>query len=232
MWTLDLNIYTTELFKLPAGGIGFAFGGQFRNETLEQDIDQLSEDGDIIGSSAGASTHAGRKDWALYAEASVPVTSPTYNFPGAYALEFTAAVRYEVFKNNDTNVAVPKFGMRWQPFDETFTVRATWGEGFREPSLIELYASPTSGLTGVNRYPADFAGRPCDAGGLIPSRFESETPVVITSSPVVTPEDSRSFSAGIVWTPKWVNGLTLSIDLWNIEQTGVVIASTTDVVLD
>ena len=119
--TLDLNIYTTELFKLPAGGIGFAFGGQFRKETLEQDIDQLSEDGDIIGSSAGASTHAGRKDWAIYAEASIPVTSPTYNFPGAYALEFTGAVRYEVFKNNDTNVAVPKFGMRWQPFDETFT---------------------------------------------------------------------------------------------------------------
>ena len=64
-----------------------------------------------------------------------------------------------------------------------------------------------------------------------PSRFESETPVVITSSPVVQPEDSRSFSGGIVWTPKWVNGLTLSIDLWNIEQTGVVIGSTTDVVL-
>ena len=40
--TLDLNIYTTELFKLPAGGIGFAFGGQFRKETLEQDIDQLT----------------------------------------------------------------------------------------------------------------------------------------------------------------------------------------------
>ena len=147
--TLDLNIYTTELFKLPAGGIGFAFGGQFRQaRQLTQDIDQLSVDGDIIGSSPGASTQAGRKDWALYAEASLPVFSPTYNFPGAYALEFTAAVRYEVFKNNDTNVAVPKFGMRWQPFDETFTVRATWGEGFREPSLIELYASPTSALTG------------------------------------------------------------------------------------
>ena len=144
--TLDLNIYTTELFKLPAGGFGFAFGGQFRREQLTQDIDQLFLDGDIIGVAPAASTQAGRKDWALYAEGSLPVFSPTYNVPGAYALEFTAAVRYEVFENNDTNVAVPKFGMRWQPFDETLTVRATWGEGFREPSLIELYASPTSGL--------------------------------------------------------------------------------------
>ena len=70
------------------------------------------------------------------------------NFPGFYALNLTAAVRYEAFENNDTNVAVPKFGIRWQPFDETLTVRATIGEGFREPSLIELYASPTSALTG------------------------------------------------------------------------------------
>ena len=33
--TLDLNIYTTELFKLPAGGIGFAFGGQFRKRAVD-----------------------------------------------------------------------------------------------------------------------------------------------------------------------------------------------------
>ena len=228
--TLDLNIYTTELFKLPAGGIGFAFGGQFRREQLTQDIDQLFLDGDIIGIAPAASTQAGRKDWALYAEGSLPVFSPTFNVPGAYALEFTAAVRYEVFENNNTNVAVPKFGMRWQPFDETFTVRATWGEGFREPSLIELYASPTSGLVGsTDILPTSLGGPATPVGD--PSRIEPETPVVVTSSPVLQPEDSRSFSAGIVWTPKWVNGLTLSIDLWNIEQTGVVIASTTTQVL-
>jgi iron complex outermembrane receptor protein len=234
--TLDLNIYTTELFKLPAGGIGFAFGGQFRKEQLTQDIDQLSVDGDLIGNSPGASTQAGRKDWALYAEASVPFFSPTFNVPGAYALEFTAAVRYEVFENNSTNVAVPKFGMRWQPFDETFTVRATWGEGFREPSLIELYASPTSGLTASQDILPTSLGGPAtpvldENGQPNPARFEPETPVVTTSSPVLQPEDSRSFSAGIVWTPKWVNGLTLSVDLWNIEQTGVVVASTTNQVL-
>ncbi len=228
--TLDLNIYTTELFKLPAGGIGFAFGGQFRREQLTQDIDQLFLDGDIIGVSPAASTQAGRKDWALYAEGSLPVFSPTYNVPGAYALEFTAAVRYEVFENNNTNVAVPKFGMRWQPFDESFTVRATWGEGFREPSLIELYASPTSGLVGsTDILPTSLGGPATPVGD--PSRVEPETPVVVTSSPVLQPEDSRSFSAGIVWTPKWVNGLTLSVDLYNIEQTGVVVASTTSQVL-
>src|SRR6185369_11643268 len=76
--TLDLNIYTTSLFKLPAGGVGFAFGGQFRKEQLTQDVDQLSLDGDIAGNSTGASTQAGRKDYAFYAEADIPVFSPTF----------------------------------------------------------------------------------------------------------------------------------------------------------
>ena len=227
--TLDLNIYTTSLFKLPAGGVGFAFGGQFRREQLNQDNDQLALDGDL-GGGATATTQAGRKDFAFYAEANIPIFSPTFSFPGFYSLELSAAARYEEFRNNDTNVAVPKFGIRWQPLDETLTVRATIGSGFREPSLIELYGSPTSGLTGTqDPLPTSLGGPnvPLDD----PSRFESETPVVATSSPVLTPEDSRSLSAGIVYTPKFINGLTLSVDIWDIEQTGLVTLSLANNVL-
>ena len=222
--TLDLNIYTTSLFKLPAGGVGFAFGGQFRKEQLTQDTDQLSLDGDIAGSSTGASTAAGRKDWALYAEANIPITSPTFSFPGFYSLELSAAVRYEVFENNNTNVAVPKFGIRWQPIDESLTIRATIGKGFREPSLIELYGSPTSALTQVtDTLPTSLGGPPVPIGDA--SRTEPEQNVVFTSSPVLQPEDSVSFTTGLVWTPKFVPGLTASVDIWDIEQSGLVILS-------
>ena len=37
--TLDLNIYTTDLFDLPAGGVGLAFGGEFIRETLTENPD-------------------------------------------------------------------------------------------------------------------------------------------------------------------------------------------------
>ncbi len=233
--TIDLNIYTTELFKLPAGGVGFAFGGQFRREQLTQEVDQLNLDGDVIGSSPAALTQAGRKDFAVYAETDIPIFSPTFSFPGFYSLNLTAAVRYEEFRNNDTNVAVPKFGIRWQPLDESLTIRATIGEGFREPSLIELFGSPTSALTGAQDIlpgpadPVDLGGPPVPVGDDL--RFESETPVVFTSSPNLQPEDSRSFSGGVVWTPKFVNGLTMSVDVWDIERTGVVVISNTGDVL-
>ncbi len=216
--TLDGTVYTTSLFKLPAGGVGFAFGGQFRREALDESPDALNVAGDVAGNSPVPLVSGGRKSYAFYAETDIPIFSPTYEMPGFRSLEFTAAARYEAFKNNDTNVLVPKLGLRWQPFDEQLTIRATWGEGFRQPSLEELFAAPISTLQ-VSHDPLK--------GGL----FESETNTLITSNPNLQPEDSRSFSGGMVYTPKYVPGLTLTVDLWDIERTGVVAAPTADQVV-
>jgi iron complex outermembrane recepter protein len=205
---LDLNIYSSELFKVPAGGFGIAFGGQFRRENIEQAPDQLLQ-GDIIGSSTGFFTSAGRKACAGYAEADLPVFSPIFDAPGFYALEFTAAVRFEEFLSNSTNVLVPKFGMRWQPFDESLTVRATWGEGFHEPSLFELFGSPSQGLEQQLYDP-------------VKQDFVFEVPTILRGNPTLQPEDSRSFSSGIVYSPRFAPGLTMSIDLYDIESTGRV----------
>jgi iron complex outermembrane receptor protein len=206
--TFDLNIYTTELCKLPAGGLGFAFGGQFRRESLRQAPDELAIEGDILGESAATFTNAGRKTYGIYAEGDLPVFSSTYNLPGFHALDFTASTRYEEFLSNKSNVLVPKFGLRWQPFDDSFTVRSTWGEGFHQPSLIELFGTPSQGLITVND-PA--------TGTQV-----TEVPFLIRSNPNLQPEDSRAFTAGIVYSPKFASGLTLTVDLFNIESKGRV----------
>jgi outer membrane receptor protein involved in Fe transport len=213
--TLDLNIYTTSLFKLPAGGVGLAFGGQFRRESLRQGPDEEAISGDILGTGPGNFTDAGRKAYALYGEANLPVFSPIFSAPGLHSLEFTAAARYEDFRNNDTNVLVPKFGMRWQPFDESFTVRATWGEGFHQPSLIELFGSPSQGLTAPGFAPAALFD-PATGDSVDSAAF------IIRGNPNLQPEDSRSFSGGFVYTPKFIQGLTLTIDLYDIESKGRV----------
>src|SRR5690349_2785635 len=207
--TLDLNIYTTSLFKLPAGGFALAFGGQFTREALRQKPDDLSLAGDILGQQAAFFTNAGRKAYAFYAEGDLPVFSPIFAMPGFHSLEFTAAMRFEEFLSNDTNVLVPKFGVRWQPFDGSFTIRATWGEGFREPSLVELFGNATQFLAEGLHDPV--TGETLD-----------ETPVISRSNPNLQPEDSRSFSGGIVYTPRFVPGLTITIDLFNIESVGRV----------
>src|ERR1051325_956968 len=141
LWTLDGTIYTTSLFNLPAGGVGFAIGGQFRREWLKEKPDQLNQIGDVVGNSAVLPATGGRKSYAVYGETTVPIFSKENRIGGFYSLDLTGAVRYEEFRNNDTNVVVPKLGIRWQPLDESITLRATWGKGFREPALEELYTS-------------------------------------------------------------------------------------------
>jgi iron complex outermembrane receptor protein len=217
--TLDANIYTTALFNLPAGGVGLAFGGQFRRESLKENPDMLNVEGDIVGNSPVPTAVGGRKTYAFYAETRIPIFSSANAIPGFHSLEFTAGGRFEEFLNNDSNVLVPKVGLRWQPFDEQLTLRATWGEGFREPSLEELFGSPVSTLE-VTHDPLK--------GGLL----ESETNTLISSNPKLQPEDSRSFSGGFVYTPKYVPGLNLSVDFWDIERTGVVTAPLAQQVLD
>ena len=230
--TLDLNIYTTELFKLPAGGIGFAVGGQFRREAIIQDPDQINIEGDTIGSSPTAITHAGRKSFAFYAETDIPIFSPENAIPGFHALNFTAAGRYEEFRNNDSNVMVPKLGLRWQPLDDSLTIRATWGKGFREPSLFELFSSPTAALAAVTDIlPTSLGGPPTPVGDPTRAVNNREVPTLFASNPNLQPEDSNALSAGIVYTPKFVQGLTLSVDLWGIERGGVVLAANPNQVL-
>jgi iron complex outermembrane recepter protein len=207
--TLDVNIYTTSLFKLPAGGVGLAFGGQFRRENLQQEPDDLLVTGDILGVGPGNITHAGSKTYAFYGEARIPIFGGDFTAAGFHSLEFTAAGRFEECLGNNTNVLVPKVELRWQPLDSSLTVRATWGEGFHEPSLIELFGSPTQGVVGP------FLFDPATK-----RRIEPEVPFIIRTNPNLQPEDSRAFTGGIVYTPKFLPGLTLSIDLYDIESKG------------
>ena len=149
-----------------------------------------------------------RKSFAFYIEANIPVFSPKMAITGFHSLEITAAGRYEQFRNNDTDVAVPKVGVRWQPFDEQLTLRATWGQGFREPTLEELFAAPISGLK--------LSHDPQNGGA-----FEPETNFLVLSNKNLKPEDSETYSAGFVWTPKYVPGLTYSVDAWGVRRPAV-----------
>src|SRR5439155_20728436 len=93
--TLDINIDTNDLFDLPAGSVGLAFGGVFSREAYTIDPDDQNRLQQNAGVGRITATKAGRKEWAIYAEALVPIFSPKFNIPGFYSLEFTGGVRYE-----------------------------------------------------------------------------------------------------------------------------------------
>jgi iron complex outermembrane receptor protein len=221
--TLDLNIYTTDLFDLPAGGVGLAFGGSFNRETYTIDPDdQIRLENDI------PFTKGGRKSWGIYAETLIPIFSPKWNIPGFYSLEFSAGVRYDEWLNNDTNAAVPKVGVRWQPFDESLTFRSTWGEGFLEPSMGQLFGpkrfllGPIGGTTCA---PVAVFG-PCGSPtNLVQVTNNPEETIEQLPNRFLHPEHDRTWTGGVVYTPKWIPAkwgtLTLTVDFWDVERSGV-----------
>jgi iron complex outermembrane recepter protein len=227
--TLDFNIYTTDLFDLPAGGVGLAVGGVFSRQSYTINPDDSARLAQELGVGPTAPVKAGRKEWAIYGETLIPIFSPKWHIPGFYSLEFTAGVRYEEWLNNDTNAAVPKVGLRWQPFNEELTIRSTWGEGFLEPSMAELYGPPIFGLapshfTGFA--PTAQFGPPGSATNPLQDVANPETAEEITPNKSLSPEHNREWTGGLVYTPKWIppkyGTLTLTVDFWDVERTGVV----------
>jgi iron complex outermembrane recepter protein len=227
--TADFHVYTTDLFDLPAGGVGFAMGADWRREQYDFNPDDENKTGDQIGVGIAKPSFGGRKAYGIYAETQIPITSPKMNIPGAYSLEFNASGRFEEFRNNDTNVMVPRIGIRWQPFDDELTIRATWGEGFIEPALFQLYGAPAFILAVTNTAPFQSKFASHGLNPAIPGGVEPETTQEVDANRNLQPEDSRTFNAGLVYTPKWIHNLTgenstltLSIDCWDVERTGVV----------
>jgi outer membrane receptor protein involved in Fe transport len=231
--TFDVNLYTTDLFDLPGGPVGLALGASFSRETYDiNPDDQLNLlHPQEVGVGGIQAIKAGRKEVAFYGETLIPITSPEMGIPGLHSLEVDVGARFEDWRNNDTNALVPKVTMRWQPFDEQLTLRSTWGEGFLEPSMNELYGPTIFGLgpaTFKGFAPVSIFGAPGSATNPMQNVSNPETNQTETANRHLSPEHDRSWTGGFVYTPKWVppqwGSFTLTVDLWDIERTGVIMA--------
>jgi iron complex outermembrane receptor protein len=201
---LSAVVSTRDLFRLPHGSVGLAVGGDFRREQLQQDPSAFGLLGDIIGTQPSAFTRAQRKIGGLFAELRIPILP---------RLEASLAGRFERFYTSDREVTVPKIGLRWQPIARQLTLRTSYSEGFREPSLFELYSSPISALTPILD-PRD---------GFI----EPEQPITLSGNRRLRAEETDYFNAGFVFSPTLpkLKGLTLGADFWAVTREGTVEAN-------
>jgi iron complex outermembrane receptor protein len=218
--TMQANflLNTASLMEVPAGDVGFAFGAEFRREKVHQAPDSTTQSGDLLGAPPGSVTIAQRKIASYFGEIEIPIFSEKKSLDFAHALSLNVAARYEDFLTSGRSVFVPKFGLRWQPLaDGSIVVRSSWGQGFREPSLFELFSSRTSGLLPID--------------DPLTGNTEPEQNVVTGGNPRLEAEDTESYNVGVVWSPKGrLEGFTASIDVWHIERVGTVAADNQDTV--
>lgn len=126
--------------------------------------------------------------------------------PVTVSLDVQLAARYDHYSDfgSTTN---PKLAYRWQ-MDEDWMLRGSWGTSFRAPSLEELHAKATVGITFIpdpERCPV--TQDPFDCQGL--------TPLVTSSNPDLDPEEGESWYLGLAWEPGFAEGLYVALDFWD-----------------
>ena len=204
------NLTTGDLMDTPAGSVGFALGVDFRREAISQLPDSALQAGEILAATPASPISRQRKIVSYYAEAEVPLFSEKHSADFIHGLSLNLAGRYEDFVTSKQTTFVPKVGLKWTPVNDNLVFRASWGKGFLQPSLFQLYAPPVSALAPIN--------------DPVSHVVEPEQPVTTKGNPNLKPEDSKSFNVGVVWTPKGslLDGFTFSMDAWQIERIGTV----------
>lgn len=203
-----------KLFELPAGSVDAAFGAEVRSERLSGNADPLSipdADGNIgwNGATSVAPFKASRRVESLFAEVRVPLLAEV---AGAHLLEVSGAVRHEIYSDT-SDPTVPKVTLRYLPFDDQFAMRATFSKSFSAPQLYYLF-----GPSGIG-YTAPFTLTPNDGSADIDN---VQTLYQTVSNPGLEPSRSTNYTAGVVYSPKGIKGFSVSVDYWNIKQTGLV----------
>lgn len=215
-----------DLFSLPAGPVSFALGGEYHGERWDRKPDSLNTTFQTIGSTDREGARVNRDVWSTYQEIRVPFTSPTWNFPLFYSFEVDFAEREEWYSQNTSAVLStsfpaahttydaqkPKVSVRWQPFDPkyagTVTLRGSYSEAFHAPTVLELNPA------GSQSFP------------LVVDPFSTQTEPQIeerlSGNPFLHPEVAYEWTYGIVYSPKWIKGLTLSADWWHIDMRDIV----------
>ena len=185
-----------ELFELDAGAVAFAIGAEYRYESGYFNPDPIV----VAGESTAAQqdpTDGSYSVISVFQEVSVPFTE---KLTGEFALRFDD---YSTFGNASTW----KIGLTYEATDDLMlrTVAAT---GFRAPSVSELYG----GNSGSFDYLVDPWGNSQDQQILVNR----------TSDENLKPEESESYTAGLVYSPSYVDGMSLTVDYWRFKVTNAI----------
>ena len=216
-------------FELPAGDVTFALGAATGKEALGTSVDALFANGLALGYNAASSFSGGtRSSSGYFIEIGVPLVSAKQNIGGAHILDLNLADRAETIKPGGSANS-PKLGLRWLPVDDSFVIRATWAKGFIAPSIFSLFApaqqnSPTFQILEGN----GSAGSGGSTGHLVTIQGSANQ----LSDPALPASKSKSYGFGVVYSPKELKGLTVSVDYYHIAQDKVGGLDYTSIIAD
>lgn len=209
-------------------GIGVALGSQYRRESLTASPDEEWQSGDLAGSTVVLPVSGSFSVYEFYGELSAPLVQ---NEAWAKNLSFNSGYRYSHYSSSG-GVSTYKFGGEWSPVDD-IRFRGSYQHAVRAPSVVELYSGQRLTIFGGT----DPCGGPAPTASLaqcantgvtsaqygnIPTQNNEQPNALSGGNPNLMPEASNTKSFGMTVTPSWVQGLSLTVDYFNIDISKVI----------
>jgi iron complex outermembrane recepter protein len=229
-YALDAN---GEVFDLPAGPVLMAVGAEYRTQEGEFAVDVLTRGSPplylsclLAQETCSGDSYAKYNVRELYTEFFVPILK---DLPGVQQLNFSAGVRYSDYSKDTIGDSTnAQFRVEYRPIDDLL-VRASFAEVFRAPTIVDLSLAPTQDSPTfadpcTNLTSAAVAANPnlalACAGVPLDDEFSqpnSQVTGLIQGSQDLKPETGEVMTAGFVYDPNFVAGLSFTVDYWTYE---------------
>ncbi len=197
-----------EEWSLGAGPLAVAFGAEYRQEGA-----RVSADANALAVGYSVANFSAFSGHYSVAEGFGEVTVPILKDNIVQSLDFNSAGRITSYSTSGM-VETWKLGLTSQVNDDV-RLRGTWSFDIRAPNLLELFATGSS-------VRATFTD-PYNGGSV-------EGYTLQGGNPLLKPEQSTTISGGVVLTPHWIEGLSLSADWYSIELRKAIATISTDVI--
>ena len=223
---------SSQWLELPGGPVGFAIGGEYRQENGFRSFGELVSSGrTFLTAIADFQPPEKFEVKEAFAELNAPLLRDR---PFFHELSVQGAVRVADYKGAVGTVLAWNAGGTWAPVED-IRFRGNYAVSVRAPTQFDLFAQPGQNFGSIGD-PCDVVNRSngtstrdanCTAAGIAagfvnaPARASS-TAFSIGGNPLLTEERSKSITAGVVLTPRFVPGLTITADYYDIEISDVI----------
>jgi iron complex outermembrane receptor protein len=232
-----------SLFTLPGGDVRAAVGGEYIRYRMREELSRERGTGPASSNSFTTFVSLGRNVKSAFVEVLVPVFGEGNALPGIRSFDIDVSGRYDDYSDfgNTTN---PKYAFTWEMV-EGLQVRANYAKSFTAPALTSrgdqngvTAESSFGGLTGATAsgvnanlsIPSSYPG----AIGLPGCTAATPTCLINTSAVQglflaggnkdLTAQRGKTFSIGLDFTPRFVDGLRASATFWSAKYEGAVTA--------
>ncbi len=222
-------------FRLPGGPVQFSFGGEYRRETSAFNPSQNLINNAFVAYTEPTLVVASGGSFDVkeaFGELNAPILS---GMPFAETLSVGAAYRFSSYSTIGDTHTWQVNGVYAPVRDLTF--RGSYGKAVRAPNIGELFQPQASDSNffvdpctpaeighGTQYRAANCAAVLAAVGAVVSPSLQ--TPNFVfgerSGNPNLKAESATTWTAGFVLRPRWIPGLTASLDWYNIDLAGAI----------